>query len=267
MLTPKPKLIAVIFQKIFAFIGIDYFLFRQKITLFQNKTKKIIRKLFEAINLDFFSKPSILNMHEKILKYLSYSDGFFIEVGANNGFNQSNTYYLEKFRNWKGILIEGIPELYQECLIERPQSAVVNCALVSEDFDQPYVTMTYSGLTSLVNGAFKNPKQEQIHIQKGAMTQGHLSCYEIEVSARTLTSILDEYGAEEIDFFSLDVEGFELSVLQGLDFNKYRPKYMLIETSFKKDVDDYIKDYYIEVEQLTVHDYLYQRKVESKIIS
>jgi hypothetical protein len=76
-----------------------------------------------------------------------------------------------------------------------------------------------------------------------------------------LTSILDEYGVEEIDFFSLDVEGFELSVLQGLDFNKYRPKYMLIETSFKKDVDDYLKDYYIEVEQLTVHDYLYQRKL------
>jgi FkbM family methyltransferase len=267
MLTQKPKLIAIILKKIFAFIGIDYLVFRQKIVLFQQQTQRIIRKLFEAINLDFFSKPSILNMHGKILKYLPYSDGFFIEVGANNGFNQSNTYYLEKFRSWKGLLIEGIPELYQECLLERPQSKVINCALVSEDFTEPYVTMTYSGLTSLVNGAFQNHEQEQIHLQKGAMAQGYLSCYQIEVPARTLTSILDEYGVKEIDFFSLDVEGFELSVLQGLDFNKYRPKYLLIETSFKKDVDDYLKDYYIEIEQLTVHDYLYQRKVESKIIS
>lgn len=265
MLKPKTKPIAIIFKKIFTFIRIDYLLFRQKIGLFQKQTQRIIRKIFEAINLDFFSKPSILNMHEKILKYLPYSNGFFIEVGANNGFNQSNTYYLEKFRNWKGLLIEGIPELYQECLIERSRSEVVNYALVSEDFDQPDVTMTYSGLTSLVNGAFKNQKQEQIHIQKGAMAQGYLSCYEIEVPARTLTSILDEYDVKEIDFFSLDVEGFELSVLQGLDFNKYRPKYMLIETSFKKDVDDYIKDYYIEVEQLTIHDYLYQRKTESNL--
>jgi FkbM family methyltransferase len=262
MLTPKPKLIAVIFQKIFAFIGIDYLLFRQKITLFQQKTKKIIRKLFEAINLDFFSKPSILNMHEKILKYLSYSDGFFIEVGANNGFNQSNTYYLEKFRSWKGILIEGIPELYQECLIERSRSQVINCALVSQDFSEPHITMKYAGLMSLVNGTLEDQEQEKIYIQNGAMAQGYLSSYEIEVPARTLTSILDEHDVKEIDFFSLDVEGFELSVLQGLDFNKYRPKYMLIETSFKKDVDDYLKDYYIEVEQLTVHDYLYQRKVE-----
>jgi FkbM family methyltransferase len=261
MLTPKSKPIAIIFKKIFTLAGIDYFSFRLKIARFQQKIEKIIRSVFEAVNLDFFSKPSILNMHEKILKYLPYANGFFIEVGANNGFNQSNTYYLEKFRNWKGILIEGIPELYQECLLERPQSQVINCALVSDDFSEPYVTMTYSGLTSLVNGAFQNHEQEQIHLQKGAMAQGYLSCYQIEVPARTLTSILDEYGVKEIDFFSLDVEGFELSVLQGLDFNKYRPKYLLIETSFKKDVDDYLKDYYIEVEQLTVHDYLYQRKL------
>lgn len=267
MLTPKPKPIAILFKKIFTFVGIDYFLFRLKLALFQQKIEKIIRRFFEAVNLDFLSKPSIFSMHEKILKHLPYSNGFFIEVGANNGFNQSNTYYLEKFRNWQGILIEGIPELYQECLIERPQSEVINCALVSEDFAEPYVTMKYAGLMSLVNGTLKDEEQEQIYIQNGAMVQGYLSSYEIEVPAKTLTSILDEYDVKEIDFFSLDVEGFELSVLQGLDFNKYRPKYMLIETSFKKDVDDYLKDYYIEVEQLTVHDYLYQCKVESNIIS
>ena len=258
----EPKQMVIIVQKIFALVGIDYLLFRRKIALFQQKIEKILRKIFEAVNLDFLSKPSILNMHEKILKYLPYSDGFFIEVGANNGFNQSNTYYLEKFRNWKGILIEGIPELYRQCVIERPQSEVINCALVSEDFAEPSVTMKYAGLMSLVNGTLKDQEQEQIYIQNGAMVQGYLSSYEIEVPARTLTSILDEYDVKEIDFFSLDVEGFELSVLQGLDFNKYCPKYMLIETSFKKDVDDYLKDYYIEVEQLTVHDYFYQRKVE-----
>jgi FkbM family methyltransferase len=261
MLKPKPKQIAIIFKKILASIGMDYFLFRQKIGLFQKQTQRIIRKICEAINLDFFSKPSILNMHEKILKYLPYSNGFFIEVGANNGFNQSNTYYLEKFRNWKGLLIEGIPELYQECLIERPQSEVVNCALVSEDFDQPYVTMTYSGLMSLVNGAFKNSKQEQIHIQKGAMTQGHLSCYEIEVSARTLTSILDEYGVEEIDFFSVDVEGFELYVLQGGE-NYIKKSYpvLVVEQESRAEAHTLLLSWGYQLVNSIKHDYIYKHE-------
>lgn len=262
MLDPKPKKISIVSQKILALVGIDYWLLRREIALFQKKINKVIRRIFEAIHLDFFSKPAILNMHEKIHHYLDYSDGFFIEVGANNGFDHSNTYYLEKFRHWQGILVEAIPELYKECLNERPKSQVINCALVSDEYSEPTVTMKYAGLMSLVSGAFNDQEKEQNHIDKGVKIQGLIPTYEIQVSARTLTSILDEYKVKEIDFFSLDVEGFEMNVLKGLDFEKYRPKYLLIETSFKKDVDDYLKNYYIEVEQLSVHDYLYQSKDE-----
>ena len=36
----------------------------------------------------------------------------------------------------------------------------------------------------------------------------------------------------KINFLSLDVEGYEISVLNGLDLNVYRPTYCLLETSF-----------------------------------
>jgi len=47
----------------------------------------------------------------------------------------------------------------------------------------------------------------------------------------TLTHILDSIvpPVKEIDFLSLDVEGYEIAVLGGLDLNRYRPKFMLIE--------------------------------------
>ena len=43
-----------------------------------------------------------------ILKdYLNYKDGFVYRIlVANDGVRQSNTLYLEKFNNWRGILIE-----------------------------------------------------------------------------------------------------------------------------------------------------------------
>ncbi len=169
----------------------------------KKRYKIIRRKSFEAIGIDKYSRPSLNNIDKKLDKYLNYRDGFFIEVGANDGFNQSNTYYLEKFQGWRGILIEGIPELYQKCVRERPKSKVFNCAVVSSDFQQSYVTMRYSNLMSLVKGALKNEEQEENHIQRGCEIQKteNITSYEIQVEAKTLTSILDECKVEKIDFF------------------------------------------------------------------
>lgn len=61
---------------------------------------------------------------------------------------------------------------------------------------------------------------------------------------------------------SLDVEGYEISVLKGLDFNKYRPDYILMEffldETKKEEVERYLSDYYVFCAQLSRRDYLYK---------
>jgi len=59
----------------------------------------------------------------------------------------------------------------------------------------------------------------------------------IDCKVSTLESILDSVNASTIDFLSLDTEGYEYDILCGLNLNKYRPKYMLIEVYSS----DYIK--------------------------
>ena len=228
--------------------------------MLKKKLSKFRRKIFETIGSDRYSRPALYDIDRKLEEYLTHRNGFFIEVGANNGFSQSNTYYFERFRGWTGILIEGIPELYHQCVLERPKSRVFNCALVSDDFPEPYVTMKYANLMSIVKGALKSEDADENHVRKGSEIQKNVVPYEVEVPARTLTSILDECKVKEIDFLSLDVEGFELNVLQGLDFNKYKPKYMLIEARFKDEIEEYISDLYVQVDQLSVHDFLYKSK-------
>ncbi len=231
-------------------------------TTLQRRLSRIRRRFFESMGLDYFSRPSLNEIDSKLETYFPYENGFFIEVGANNGFFQSNTYYFAKFRKWKGILIEGIPALYEECLLERPESKIFNYALVSDDFQDTVVTMRYANLMSLVSGLSpKSLEEEKLYIQKGMKWEPpNTSTYEIEVPCRTLTSILDECNVKDIDLFSLDVEFTELAVLQGLNFNKYRPKFMLIETFQKEVIDQYISTHYQEVDQLSNHDYLYQAK-------
>jgi len=198
-------------------------------------------------------------MDNKLAQYLP-DRGIFVEVGAADGFAESNTYYLERFKYWRGVLIEPIPDLYKQCIEERPKSKVFNCALVSGDYLKETVVMKQGYLMSTIKGALG--REEAEHLEEARYFHGTNSS-EIVVRASTLTSVLKEAGISHIDFFSLDVEGCELNVLRGLDFNIYRPIYMLIEfldENRKKEVENYISDMYNTVGKLSKRDYLYKSK-------
>ena len=226
----------------------------------RKKIGKIRRSVCESIGIAKYSRPALNSLDVKLEKYLKYKNGFFIEVGANDGFAQSNTYYFEKLRGWQGILVEPIPKLFEKCYKLRRKSRVFNCALVSSNFTDTHVKMKYANLMSLVEGAMSDAEKEAEHIENGLRCQKIDKSYTIDIPVRTLTSILDECEVKEIDLFSLDVEGYELNVLKGLDFERYRPKYMCIEARFRKEIEEFIRPYYKVIDELTELDVLYKAK-------
>lgn len=214
------------------------------------------RQTFERMGDYRYSRPGIARLE----KYLNFRDGFFVEVGGHDGYTQSNTYYLEKALGWRGVLVEGIPELYEQCKRNRPNSRVFNCALVSNDFAGEMVEMHYASLMSVVDGSLKSGEAQLAHVQTGLSHQQLVQTYTVRVPARTLASVLDEVGAPQIDFFSLDVEGYELPVLQGLNLARYAPTYVLVEARFFDEVNALLTPHYSQVEQLWEHDYLYRKR-------
>ena len=195
----------------------------------------------------------------KLRNYLGEEPGIFIEAGGNDGISQSNTLYFERYHQWRGILVEGIPDLAAKCLTNRPRAWVENCALVPFDFDEPHVSMTYCNLMSVVDGAMKTPEEEAVHIATGEEVQ-QLQRYKVDVRTKTLSAIIEAYGAPKIDLLSLDVEGYELQVLQGLDLERHGPSWMLIEARYRSDIDNYLVNHYEVVAELSHHDVLYRRR-------
>jgi FkbM family methyltransferase len=231
----------------------------------RNDVGRLRRSLFERLGSDRYSHPALHDMDRKLAQYLDREGGFFVEAGAYDGFIQSNTYWLERFRGWRGVLVEPIPHLYERARKQRPASHVVNSALVSPDHAEATVRMRYAGLMSLVPGAKGGGELEEEHLLAGDMNGLDDVGQEISVPARTLTDVLNEAGAPaEIDLLSLDVEGFEAGVLQGLDLERYRPSFMLIEMddieARRPAIDALIGQAYRAVGLLSPFDLLYERQ-------
>ena len=151
--------------------------------------------------------------------------GVFVEVGANHPTQDNQTWFLEQ-QGWSGVLVEPNPELAKLLAEQRPRSRAVNAAVGAPG--QPAEVDLLLGL---------NP----LHSTLTPLLGDQLSGQKVRVRLRTLNDILAEAGLGRIDFLSIDVEGMELQVLQGLDFQKYSPRLVLIEEHRR----DYHKHFYL----------------------
>jgi FkbM family methyltransferase len=205
--------------------------------------KKILPTKFKTFLKKFRKFNSINNLDKKLLKYLNFKEGFYIECGANDGVNQSNTWYFEKVLNWRGVLIEPNKTSFKNLKNNRSSKNIFrNVALVSEDF--------------------KN-KNEEIYLSENNLESkltNTVSPLSQKVATETLNNILKEHNINKINFFSLDVEGYEEEVLKGLNLDIFDIDYILIETNNFDKINFMLKNCnYILKEKLSFHDYLFKK--------
>lgn len=161
-------------------------------------------------------------------------NGFYIECGANNGVWQSNTLYFYEKYGWRGLLIEPNPFLFQFCKKLRPNDIVENYALVNNNYKEDKIKGFFQ-FTDYAPSLMAQIFDENLN--------QHPDQEPIDVPAITLTKLLDKYQIKKIDFFSLDVEGYEINVLDGFDIKRFKPSYILIETTIIEERQKEIQKY------------------------
>ena len=216
------------------------------------------RLLFERLGSSRYSRPALHGMDEQLDRIIDRDGGVFVEAGGFDGFTQSNTYYLERFRGWRGILVEPMPELAALARRARPGARVFQCALVGRDFSERQIGMEYGDLMTTVSG----PRAREWTAQ-GVSLGWHDQRTE-QVSARQLGELLDEVGDPPVDLLSLDVEGYEAQVLDGLDLERHAPAWILLEmhdlARGRGMLEPILGERYVEHAQLSPLDVLYRRR-------
>lgn len=183
------------------------------------------------------------------------TSGFFIEVGAFDGFHFSVTYALEAM-GWTGLLIEPHPEAHAKCAALRARSRVVHAALgprgCAPSVDFTVVDDQYGGMLSYSITTAQHQRQVAAN---GQTTRT------VPVPQTTMNDLLASH-AGAIDLAVLDVEGAEPALLDGFDLARFAPRVLMIEDNTRgnnPDLDRAMKEApykqvaWLEVNRVYVH--------------
>lgn len=133
--------------------------------------------------------------------------GYFVDVGAGDPFNASNTLHFER-NGWKGLLIEADPRRTEK-LRESRQGIVL-----------PIAIGAVNGTADLYLTG---------HLDHASLHNLHKSPLMVPVEARRLEVVLRENGVTRIDLLSIDTEGTELDVWTSYSRTEFPTEFVIIE--------------------------------------
>jgi FkbM family methyltransferase len=185
------------------------------------------RKSARLYMLEFFavnrSKSTSQLSQDLLILYFTQlkKNGFFVEIGAADGFYMSNTLLLEIY-GWNGIIVEPLPTWHEKikkrkcqvdlrCIYDKSNSRVI----FEDVLDYPEL----SGITEDVD------QDNNTSLRKNAQ--------KLEVDTISLNDLLEEYKApNKIDYISVDTEGSEYKILKNFNFKKYDVEIFTVEHNF-----------------------------------
>uniref|UniRef100_A0A7S2PPM3 Methyltransferase FkbM domain-containing protein n=1 Tax=Skeletonema marinoi TaxID=267567 RepID=A0A7S2PPM3_9STRA len=139
--------------------------------------------------------------------------GTYMEIGGLDGVTFSNTYVYNKGLNWSGVLVEASPMNYQQLVRNRPNEiANVHAGVCEKEMDLHWVQSgpAVGGFQEFAHPDFQKMWWSEDDIKNAQV----IKCHTLE------QILLDKVGPGfYFDFFSLDVEGAELSVLRSINFD------------------------------------------------
>jgi len=145
--------------------------------------------------------------------------GFFVEFGAADGIEMSNTYLLEKDFAWRGLLVEPNPVWHAGLTRNRTAALDFRCVFRTTGAQIDFAATKHAALGTIAD-----------FIAADGHAQSRRDHRVIQVETVTLGDLLESHGApRRIDYVSIDTEGSELEILQAFDLTTWDVRLLSVE--------------------------------------
>ncbi len=162
------------------------------------------------------------NGEDIILKRLFHGkkNGFYVDIGAHHPMRFSNTYLFYR-AGWNGINIDASADSIKLFKYFRQRDTNILSGVGFDKRDMIYYRFNESALNTF---SFSEAIIKDVYPNK--------IIEKVSVSVDRLDNLLDIYlpQGKDIDFLTVDVEGFDLEVLRSNNWDLYRPKILLLES-------------------------------------
>lgn len=148
--------------------------------------------------------------------------GYFVEFGATNGIDLSNTYILEKEFGWNGILAEPARCWHRALCTNRRAHIETSCVWNESDSVLRFNEVDNADLSTI--DSFSGTAFYREARRKGKL---------YDVKTISLNDLLSKYAAPtQIDYLSIDTEGSEFEILKSFDFSRHQFRVITCEHNF-----------------------------------
>ena len=165
--------------------------------------------------------------------YRDKKEGIFLEIGADDGIDKSNTLFFEKHLEWTGICIEPSPKRFK--LLKNNRNCICENYALSDsigEVDFLDISGWGKGLSGIID---KYDPRHKIRIAEEIANPMNKGREIINVKTELLSNLLDKHSITKIDFCTIDTEGSEYDILKTLDFDKYQIDIILVENNYEDD--------------------------------
>ena len=175
---------------------------------------------FLLVNLEYSKSQQLQDL--LALYFAEFQKGFFVEFGATNGIDLSNTQLLEKRYGWSGILAEPA-RIWQEALQDNRSCHISDYCVYSSSGAVLNFSETGTAELSTISEYVDSDSHHTSRLKRKSYT----------VKTISLVDLLLSFDAPSyIDFLSIDTEGSEFEILKDFDFNKFKFGFISVEHNF-----------------------------------
>lgn len=187
--------------------------------IFLRKARNLLFDEFPRLSYSRAGEDLVIN---EIFK--SKGTGTYIDIGCHDPIKNSNSYLFYN-KGWRGLNIDANEEKINLLNIVKPLDVNINLAVSSEKGEIEYLEIEGDDSMNTTKTEFYNNfiKDQNYNIKKKSF-----------IRCDSLKNILETHlEFSEIDFMTIDVEGSELEILNSNNWNKFKPKVLLIETEIE----------------------------------